>query len=150
VILVHNSGESSRGELAEIRGGPPPVPAMLVPLAAERFTGRRLFAFAGIGRPEKFFATLRGLGAELVGTRAFADHHRFRASEIGALRRAARHCGCALVTTAKDIVRLPSEARAGIEVLEVEIRWPDPGRLARLLDPVVAAVDGGAGLAAGQ
>jgi tetraacyldisaccharide 4'-kinase len=150
VILVHNSGEPRRGKLAEIRGGPPPIPATLAPLAGERFIGKRLFAFAGIGRPEKFFATLRGLGAELVEARAFGDHHRFRASEIAGLRGDARRHGCALVTTAKDIVRLPPGERAGIEVLEVEIRWPEPERLARLLDPVVAAVHGRADLAAGQ
>jgi tetraacyldisaccharide 4'-kinase len=150
VILVHNIGERRRAVPAEIDGEQPPIPAILVPLAGERFKNRRLFAFAGIGRPEKFFASLRGLGAELVEARAFADHHRFRAPEIAALRRAAQRCGCDLVTTAKDMVRLPPGARSGIEVLEVEIGWPEPERLARLLDPVVAAVHGRARLAAGR
>jgi hypothetical protein len=46
--------------------------------------------------------------------------------------------------TAKNIVRVPPAWYAGIEVLEVEIRWPDPLALARLLGPVVrsARADG--------
>ncbi len=113
------------------------VPAVLMPVDGERFAGRRVFAFAGIGRPQKFFAALRGLAAELTGERAFPDHYPFRPRDIEALRRAAERERAQLVTTAKDFVRLPPAARAGIEVLEVEIRWPDPHALARILAPVV-------------
>ena len=77
------------------------------PVAGERLAGARLLAFAGIGRPEKFFATLRALGAELVGTRAFPDHHPYRAGEIDRLLRDAERAQARLVTTAKDIVRVP-------------------------------------------
>src|SRR5207248_2263524 len=88
---------------------------------------------AGIGRPEKFFATLRRLGATLVSAQSFPDHHPYRAEEIYRLRDAAARENVRLVTTAKDWVRLPPELRAGIEVLEVEIRWRDPAMLERLL-----------------
>jgi tetraacyldisaccharide 4'-kinase len=63
----------------------------------------------------------------------------FRTAEISALRSDAERLGARLVTTAKDIVRLPPALRAGIEVLEVEIRWPDPAAIARLMAPVVLA-----------
>ena len=56
--------------------------AALRPVGGERFAGERLLAFAGIGRPEKFFATMRGLKSELVETRSFPDHHPFRAGEV--------------------------------------------------------------------
>ena len=79
---------------------------------ANGLPGSRVVAFAGIGRPEKFFATLRSLGAELVGARKFPDHHPFTAGEIAALRRAADRDRAQLVTTAKDWVRLPAAARA--------------------------------------
>jgi tetraacyldisaccharide 4'-kinase len=115
----------------------PVLHAVLRPVAGERLAGARLLAFAGIGRPEKFFATLRALGAELAGTRSFPDHHPYRAGEIDRLVRAAERAQAHLVTTAKDIVRVPGAKRPAIEVLEVEIRWADPKALAELLGAVV-------------
>ncbi|HTJ02330.1 MAG TPA: tetraacyldisaccharide 4'-kinase, partial [Methylovirgula sp.] len=73
---------------------------------AAELAGKRVYAFAGIGRPEKFFATLAGIGAQLVGSRAFPDHHVFRRDEIVALQRAAKACDARLVTTEKDFARL--------------------------------------------
>ena len=107
--------------------------AVLRPIAGERLAGARLLPFAGIGRPEKFFSTLRELGAELVGTRSFPDHHPYRAGEIARLLRAAERAQARLVTTAKDVVRVPRQMRATIEVLEVEICWADPVPLVELL-----------------
>jgi tetraacyldisaccharide 4'-kinase len=117
----------------------PVLHAALRPVAGERLVGARLLAFAGIGRPEKFFSTLRELGAELVATRSFPDHHPYRAGEIGRLLRAAERAEACLVTTAKDIVRVPPQMRATIEVLEVEIRWVDPAPVVELLEGVVGA-----------
>ncbi|HEV2300727.1 MAG TPA: tetraacyldisaccharide 4'-kinase [Stellaceae bacterium] len=116
--------------------------ATLEPLEGWRFAGRPLVAFAGIGRPEKFFAMLRGIGAQVVATRAFPDHHPYIVDEIDALRRAADRAGAQLVTTKKDIVRVPPDLRGGIEVLEVEVRWTDPAALERLVAPIVRAASG--------
>jgi tetraacyldisaccharide 4'-kinase len=132
------------GELSGAFGDRPVLPAVLAPVAGERFAGMRVSAFAGIGRPEKFFAALRRLGAEVIEARAFPDHHPFRGLEIADLRRAAARTRSRLVTTAKDIVRLPPAERRDIEVLEVEIRWLRPEPLARLLTPIVEASCGGA------
>jgi tetraacyldisaccharide 4'-kinase len=125
-----------------IDGALPVLHAVLRPVGAERFAGERLLAFAGIGRPEKFFASLRALGAELVGTRSFPDHHPFRTDEINQLFRAAERTRARLITTAKDVVRVPPPMRAAIEVLEVEVRWADPAALVELLRPVLASVQG--------
>jgi tetraacyldisaccharide 4'-kinase len=149
VVPVSGGGEAGDGELSGIFGDRPVLPALLAPVAGERFAGLRFSAFAGIGRPEKFFATLRRLGAELIEARTFPDHHPFRASELAALRRGAERAHARLVTTAKDIVRLPPAERRGIEVLEVEIRWPHPEPLARLLGPILQACHGDANLAIG-
>jgi tetraacyldisaccharide 4'-kinase len=94
-------------------------------------------AFAGIGRPAKFFASLRRIGAEIVTAREFPDHHRFSPAEIAGLRREAERAGALLVTTAKDWVRLPAASRVGIELFEVELRWRDPAALPELLAPVL-------------
>jgi tetraacyldisaccharide 4'-kinase len=111
----------------------PVLRAAIEPQSGERFDRVRIVAFAGIGRPEKFFATLRRLGAVLVIAEPFADHHRYREAEIAGLRNRAAREDARLMTTAKDWVRLPPSWRAGIEVLEVEIRWQDPAGLNRLL-----------------
>jgi tetraacyldisaccharide 4'-kinase len=150
VMPVRGSGEAGSSELSGIFGDRPVLPAVLAPVAGERFAGMRVSAFAGIGRPEKFFASLRRLGAEMIEARAFPDHHPFRAREIMGLRRSAERTRSRLVTTAKDIVRLPPAARRGIEVLEVEIRWPRPEPLVRLLTPILEVCHGGAELAIGR
>jgi tetraacyldisaccharide 4'-kinase len=129
VVLVGDGPEPA----AMHGAGCPVLRAALEPQNGERFDGLRLLAFAGIGRPEKFFAALRRLGAELVVAQPFADHHRYRESEIARLRERAAREDARLVTTAKDWVRLRPSWRAGIEVLEVEIRWQDPTALDCLL-----------------
>jgi tetraacyldisaccharide 4'-kinase len=142
VVLVAGEGDASDTERLLTARGMPTLRAVLAPVSGERLIGSCLLAFAGIGRPEKFFATLRALGAVLVGARAFPDHHRFRFSELEGLRRDAERAGARLITTAKDIVRIPPGRRIGIEVLEVEIRWADPAALAGLMRPVVLSAQG--------
>ena len=139
VVLLGAETQPRCPESLRIDEALPVLHAALRPVAGKRLAGSRLLAFAGIGRPEKFFASLRALGAELVGTRSFPDHHPFRADEIDQLFRAAERARARLITTAKDVVRVPPPMRATIEVLEVEIRWADPAALVELLRPVVAA-----------
>ena len=110
--------------------------ADLVPVGGERLAGERVIAFAGIAHPEKFFATLRGVGAQLVAAHPFPDHHRFADGELARLRREAAALGARLVTTAKDFVRLAPRQQDGIATLEVEIRWREPDRVLRLLGDV--------------
>ena len=111
----------------------PTLAAELYPIDGERFAGARIVAFAGIGQPEKFFASVRGLGAVLAACQAFPDHHPFRDNEIARLHELAERESATLLTTAKDWVRLPPALRSGIEVLEVEIRWRDPDMVEQLL-----------------
>ena len=107
----------------------------LTPLqAGADLSGRSVFAFAGIARPEKFFATLRALGCRIERTRTFPDHHRFRESEIAALLEVAREQGAVAVTTAKDAVRLPPAFRGAVRVLDIAFEWEDADRAEALLD----------------
>jgi tetraacyldisaccharide 4'-kinase len=111
--------------------------ADLEPVDGGRFTGAAIVAFAGIGRPDKFFASLRQVGATLIAVHPFADHHRFADAEIARLRHEAAQREARLVTTAKDWVRLDPEQRDGIEVLEVEIRWHDPAAVMQFVAKVL-------------
>lgn len=127
-------GEDRHG-VAALAGGRPVLKAWLEPdpEAAARFAGRAVLAFAGIGRPEKFFATLETLGARVVERAPFADHHPYRPAEVAALIDRAAAAGAVPVTTAKDAVRLPPDLRARVEVLPVSVRWEGEGALAALL-----------------
>ncbi len=121
-----------------LRARLPLLRARLVPgPEADGLRGRRVLAFAGIGRPAKFFATLREIGAEPVACHGFPDHHRYTADQVMRLCEAAAAAGAVPVTTAKDWVRLPSEARPMVETLTVSIEWDDPGAMAALLGPVL-------------
>ncbi len=69
--------------------------------------GAAAFAVAGIARPDRFFADVAAAGIRVVGTRAFADHHRFDARDVRAIAAAASAAGATVVvTTEKDLVRL--------------------------------------------
>jgi tetraacyldisaccharide 4'-kinase len=140
VILLAVEGEETPAAIG--LNHCPVVPAVLAPVDGGRFAGRRVVAFAGIGRPQKFFASLTRLGAEPVVERGFADHHPFTVGDIEALSRVADRERALLVTTAKDFVRLPAGLRAAVAVLEVEVRWPDPAALDRLLAPLVRSARG--------
>jgi tetraacyldisaccharide 4'-kinase len=95
---------------------------------------KRVFAFAGIGRPEKFFTSLLDLRCELAGAVPFPDHHRYTPDEIIGLVDEAVAARAVLVTTEKDAVRLPPEARAMVQTLPVRLHLRDGQALDRLLD----------------
>jgi tetraacyldisaccharide 4'-kinase len=103
------------------------------------WSGRRVVAFAGIGRPAKFFATLAELGCEVAATHAFADHHPFSDADVARLVADADARDAALVTTEKDAVRLPPGVREKVDVLAVRFTWDDPAAFDRFLAEKIEA-----------
>ncbi len=95
--------------------------------------GTRVVAFAGIGRPGKFFKTLEREGAELVAMHAFADHARYSDVVLARLLKQARANNAQLVTTEKDAIRLPAAFRPEVLSLPVRLEFADEALLARLL-----------------
>jgi tetraacyldisaccharide 4'-kinase len=107
--------------------------------------GARVLAFAGIGSPEKFFATLQAAGLTAAATRAFADHHRYTRAEADRLCEEAKRDGLVLVTTEKDIARMQGESEtaelaAQARALPVTLELEDePGLRSLLLERLAAA-----------
>jgi tetraacyldisaccharide 4'-kinase len=95
-------------------------------LAASRLIGRPVLAFAGIANPEKFFATLAGIGAQVAETAVFPDHWPFRAREIERLAAKAARRGLTLVCTEKDHVRLPPDLAEAAQALPVSLSFDSP------------------------
>ena len=120
-------------ETPKLPSGLPRLNARLAVTRAPPLNGRKVLAFAGIGRPEKFYATLAELGAVIVERRDFPDHHPYRAAEIRSLLEVAETAGALPVTTAKDWVRLPPDLASRIAKVEIAVEWADEAALDRLL-----------------
>jgi len=124
------------GPFMPAKFGKPVLRAQLVPVDVVGLSGRAVVAFAGIGRPEKFFETLEKLGATLIETRAFPDHHIYTAAEVARLKATARGKDALLMTTEKDFVRLTTAERQDMRYLPVRAAFEDPAALTALLDTV--------------
>ncbi len=122
---------------------PPSLPvlrARLVPAPdAARIEGRRVLAFAGIGRPEKFFATVEAVGGVLVGRRPFPDHHPYTDAELAGLVAEATRLDALPITTAKDAVRIPAALREQFAALGVSVGWEQPEEIEGLLTELLSA-----------
>jgi tetraacyldisaccharide 4'-kinase len=109
----------------------PILTAALEPLGTGMdWTGLRTLAFAGIGRPEKFFRTLRGLGAEIVREVPLGDHQPLTTALMKRMETEARALSAQLVTTEKDAVRLPASFRQKVLTLPVRLRFDDAAAVA--------------------
>jgi len=124
-------GEDESGIAASV-GATPVLRAMLAPVAGTVLDGP-VVAFAGIGRPEKFFRTVTDAGARLVAAHGFPDHHSYDTRALERLEAEAAAAHARLVTTAKDAARLSPAWRARVSVLAVEVRWQDEAALDALL-----------------
>jgi tetraacyldisaccharide 4'-kinase len=134
-LIAVGGEEATLARIAASAPGKPLIRASLEPdaLAAAPLIGREVVAFAGIARPEKFYATLRRVGAQIVMTRDFADHHPYTPREIEALIEEAGRRGAILATTEKDRVRLTARQARSVVALPVTLRFEEPAAVQRML-----------------
>jgi tetraacyldisaccharide 4'-kinase len=137
-LVLIGGGRAANDVAAELaKRNKPELRARLKPDAGSvaRLLGKPVFAFAGIGDPERFFRTLRAGGIEVARTRAFADHHMFSNDEIAALAAEAQREQQILVTTEKDLARLHGRESVpdGIVPFAVQLEFDDPAALRQLI-----------------
>lgn len=95
--------------------------------------GRKVVAFAGLGRPQKFFDTLVGLGAIVVAAHPFDDHHLYKPADIQTILDEAFSLDALPVTTEKDAMRLTPDQRQQVNVLRVTAHYKNPAEVDALL-----------------
>ena len=117
---------------------PPDMPVLRATLApgedAAHLNQRKVVAFAGLGRPGKFFNTLVDLGAQVVAAHPFDDHHLYRPADIQTILDEAFALDALPVTTEKDAMRLTPDQRQQVNVLRVGVQWKDGATLSALLE----------------
>jgi tetraacyldisaccharide 4'-kinase len=145
-MIVIGGGSDALGALQAAAPGKPIFRAWLQPdaIVSARLVGRSVLAFAGIGRPEKFFASLASIGAGVAASRAFADHHMFTPREIEGLVARASARNLILVTTEKDHVRIAPAYAGQVLALPVTLSFEEPGGVRRLLAEAAAGRSPGA------
>lgn len=125
------------------RAGRPVMRARLLPRQHHDWGERPYLAYAGIGRPEKFFNTLDHAGAPIAEVRAFPDHHVYSEEDARKLIARAEREGLRLITTTKDYARLGSaegvaaDLRDRSEVLEVRMVFEDEARLVHIVEETI-------------
>ncbi|WP_375262426.1 tetraacyldisaccharide 4'-kinase [Palleronia sp.] len=120
---VFRAAWGSRVEVPLMTGRLAPLPTGMP------WEGLRVFAFAGIGRPAKFFETLDSLGANVVARVPLDDHQAFVPALLDRLARDAAAANAQLVTTEKDAVRLPASFRRSVLTLPVRLQIDDAAPL---------------------
>ena len=140
VVIFGADATNAASRIRELRPELAVLHARFAPgLESARFKGRPALAFAGIGRPEKFFATAREAGVLVRATADFPDHHVYSDSDLAGIFRRAAALGAVPLTTAKDAARMPPSARAQVEVLTMTLVWEDEAVIEALLHRFLAA-----------
>ncbi|MFD2204374.1 tetraacyldisaccharide 4'-kinase [Kiloniella antarctica] len=151
VVLMGPANEQPNPEVASYLAQPNDIPVLrahVEPLTAAKsappstsslddIKGKSIFAFAAIGYPQKFYATLQQQGAVLVGTKDFPDHHQYTQSDLANIIKAAENSGVDLIyTTEKDYVKIPEDLRDTIHCLPIQAVWDNSKALENLLNKI--------------
>ena len=89
--------------------------------------GTKVFGFCGLGQPEKFRLSLIDAGLDVTGFKVFADHHPYTPAELKTLHAEAFNHKAHLITTEKDLCRLPSAEN--IHVLKIKLAFENPDEM---------------------
>ena len=91
-------------------------------VTAQKPDNQTYIAFAGIGYPQKFFEFLTHQGFNLAASYSFPDHHNYRDDELTKLMIEAKNKQAQLITTEKDLVKIPKNVKKNIQSLKVTLQ----------------------------
>jgi tetraacyldisaccharide 4'-kinase len=135
IVLV---GEVNPSIIELLPNNKPLLRASLVPAEMDiQLSNNNVIGFAGIGRPTKFLETLEKMGLNIIDFVAFPDHYRFRESEIRELYEKATEVDAILVTTFKDMKRVPKSVAHLCQPIGITVVWEDDSEIQQLLDSVI-------------
>jgi tetraacyldisaccharide 4'-kinase len=139
-LIIMGDGEAGEAVAEKMQQlGKVVIRARILPeLEAPMIRGKRLVAFAGIGRPKKFADQVQHLGGEIAAFRAYKDHHPYNSADAAFLLALAREKNATLITTEKDAVRLPRELRNSCLILPVRAVFENLEAVKELLAPALA------------
>jgi tetraacyldisaccharide 4'-kinase len=122
-VVVGPGAAGERVAATAAAAGVPVIKANLVAAAipAASLRGKRVLAFAGIGQPQKFFATLAQAGAVVADKMTFADHHTFSDEDVRRILDRADDKGLVPVTTEKDAARMTKQPNAKLLAARAEV-----------------------------
>jgi len=126
-------GEDTTSAAAALPPTLPILRAGLTPVCAQNLAQKPVIAFAGIGRPAKFFASVTELGAHIAAQISYPDHHNYTPADATRLLTLAAHHHAQLVTTTKDHIKLPSNLRAATLPITVLLNWADQSAVEGIL-----------------
>lgn len=133
VVLLSRDGQEQEAKF-DLPAGLPLLPAQIRTVCVTPLAGQPVLAFSGIARPEQFFDSVQNvLNAQLVATRTFPDHHAFTPTQLAALAQEAMLQNAALITTAKDSVRLPRTMQSQVFVADIALNWQNASAIEGIL-----------------
>jgi tetraacyldisaccharide 4'-kinase len=99
----------------------------------------RVFLLTAIARPERFRNTLINMGVNLVGDRAFMDHHPFSKTDLEAVAGEAKQAAAEVIlTTEKDNIRIEDwPYDIPLTVAGYTVNFEDKAAILRLVEPAV-------------
>ncbi|MEM6848922.1 MAG: tetraacyldisaccharide 4'-kinase [Pseudomonadota bacterium] len=140
VVLIGEGNAAAPAVRRAAQRGKPVLSARMEIEVAEHLREKPVMAYCGIGRPEKFFDSLKSAGLDVVHGLHFADHHRYTKADAERLIRDAQSRNALLVTTEKDHLRLKDAEGVLADLanlstaIPAQLSFEDPAYIGTLLD----------------
>lgn len=123
-MVVRVAGSGFTGQKAGVDTQAPVIDIQTITSLPQVLSGLDLFAFCGLGLPDKFFASVKAagqkMGCEVKQTKAFPDHHPYSQKDLQGLKDISMPNKYKLVTTYKDFLRLPQWQGVHVATLSVD------------------------------